>query len=547
MVSKLLQRLYRQSFAPVGRKFSELTVANSSTKLGENTLTGRILLYFDSSVPEQLKTPKSEEIQLLHHIKAASNYTMQIKSTEQLKNLFLLANDPQCINTTNELLNAFKRLDSECCCRLNTMETKDVLDILRLYARIVPSRLNRFTFYETAIDKLSENLGVLTKNELLQLIFFVGQQKKSRQSQNILRECLKRIDEKFINELTAEELCIICNATFKTTTRISDKMFLNRVKVFINENLYILKDPAVFITLVKTIRQNQCQDDNVLSTISCAVFFNKTLQYYGFAAMCHILALYADYMYYDENILKHFSSRCIDELKNSKLADPRTYLTEQIRDKDLKRFLWSLSRLGYNLDADIIKVVVIPNIIERIQKGELRNDLHSMVDIVLYLWMMNYQALELLSYVLVEKNLKNIYASDFTRRLNILLTAIFFENRPVFRDFNITIKGNPNFNKNEQIRKRPTLKRVFDNLKVILPKTELSKFEFNSQIPYFEIIGITGFKKNIYKAVNVEVLDEFTSLRNTDSSPSGLMQMKLRILNGLEEGLIVVSFLFSVL
>lgn len=545
MGSKLLQRFFYKSFVPLGLKFSKLAVGNNSTKLERSTLTGRILLYFDSSIAEQTTTPKNEEVQILHQIKRGSNYNLQVKSTEQLKTLLSLTNDPRCINTTNELFNAFKRLDSECCCRLSTMETKEILDILRLYAKMVPTRLNQFTFYETAIDRLSENLEVLTKSELLQLIFVVGQQKKNRKSQNILRKCLKRMDEHFIKELSAEELCIICNATFKTTTRISDKMFLNSAKVFINDNLYILKDPAVFITLVKTIRQNQCQDDNVLSTISCAVFFNKTLQYYGFAAMCHILALYADYMYYDENILKYFSLKCIDELRKSKLTHPRKYLTEQVRDKDLKRFLWCLSRLGYNLDADIIRMDIVPKIVERIQKGDLRNDLHSMVEIILYLWMMNYQAVELLPYVLLEKNIEIIYATDLTRRLNTLLTVIFFENRPVFRDLNIKIKGSPSFNKGEQIRKRPILKRVFDNLKVILPKTELTKLEFNSQIPYFEIVGITGLKKNIYKAVNVEVLDEFTSLRNTESKPSGLMQMKLRILNGFEEGLIVVSFIIS--
>lgn len=546
MVSKIFQRVFLQRFAPHRRNFSDLIVGNYSTKLDSNTLTSRILLYFDPKVSEQVKSLKSdEEMQVLYHIKKGTNCNLHVKSTEDIKKMFLLTSDSDCINSKIDLLNVFKKLDSECCSRLRTLKTKEILDILRLYIKIVPTKATQFTFYEIATNKLSESLETLTKSELLQLIFFVGQQKKNSKSQSILRKCIRLMNEQFIKELTAEEMCIICNSTFKTSTRINNKMFLDSVKAFINNNLYILKDPAIFISLVKTVRQNQCPDDNLLSTITCAIFFNRTLQYYDFTAMCHILALYADYMYYDENILMHFSIKCIDALKNSELIHRKAHFTEQIRDKDIKRFLWSLSRLGHHLDANTIRTIVIPKIIERIQKGALKDDVHSMVDLVLYLWMMNYQAIELLPYILLQNTINNIYESHLTKRLNILLTAIYFENRPVFRDYNMKMQRSSTFDKEEQIRKRPILTRIFSNLKVILPKTELSKFEFSCQIPYLEIVGIIGFKKNIYKAMNIEILDEFTSLRNTESRPSGLMQMKLRILDGFEEGLIVVSFLIS--
>lgn len=501
-------------------------------------------MYFDPNILNQTKLFKSEEVQMLNHVKTNFNYKLQDKNIDDLRSLFLLANDPRYITNQNEFLKVFETLDLECYLRLQSMETKDIFDILRIYVQITPGKIVKHKFYGGAINKLSQEIDELTKNELLQFMFFLGLQKKNKKAQSILRTCMKKMNDDFIKALSPEELCVICSATFKTTTKITNKPFLNRVKDFINDNLYILKDPAIFITLVKTIRQNQCQDDNLLSTISCAVFFNKTLQYYGFAAMCHILALYADYLYHDPNILKYFSAKCVEELQNSELVHRRAYLTEQIRDKDLKRLLWCLSRLGYGLDVDTIKTDLIPNVVERIQKGGLHKDPHSLVEIILYLWMMNYQAVELLPYVLTQENVNYIYESNLNKRLNLLLTAIYFENRPVFRNLNVKIRGSPRFDKEDQVNKRPVLKRVFDGLKVILPKTELNKFEFTSQIPYIQIVGITGFKKNIYKAVHVEVLDEETSLKNSDSLPTGLMQMKLRILDGSEEGLVVVRSAF---
>lgn len=541
MIFKVLERLFVHNFASSRRKFCQLSLGNYSVKLDQNTLTGRILYYFDPNVSKQAKNLKNEEVQILQHIKNGIAYNLQDKSTEEIRNLLLLTDDPHCVRNKYEFLKVFEKLDSECFFRVDKLEAKDILDILRIYMQVTPTKLIQFKFYEAAINKLRENIYALTKNELLQFMFFVGHQKKDKKAQSILRKCMQRVNEEFINILTVEELCVICNATFKTTTRISNKLFLNRVKDFINDNLCVLKDPAIFITFVKTLRQNQCQDDDLLSTISCAVFFNKTLQYYSFGTICHILALYADYMYYDENVLKHFTTQCIAELKKSHLTHRTTYFTQQIRDKDLKRLLWCLSRLGYNLDANTIRAYIIPNIVERIQKGDLSKDRHSLVEIILYLWLMNYQAVELLPYALTQESVSFIHESHLTKRLNLLLTAIYFENRPIFRELNIKLRGLSNFDKEQQIRSRPVLRRVMDCLKVIVSKSDLSKFEYTSQIPYVDIVGITGFRKNIYKTVHVEVLDDTICLKNTECRPSGLAQMKLRILDGFEEALIVVS------
>lgn len=80
-----------------------------------------------------------------------------------------------------------------------------------------------------------------------------------------------------------------------------------------------------------------------------------------------------------------------------------------------------------------------------------------------------------------------------------------------------------------------------DNLTEIRRKHDINKFELNCQIPGLNIVGITGYKKNIYKVVHIEVLDEYTTLKNVENMPTGLMQLKLRLLEKQNEALIVVS------
>lgn len=125
-------------------------------------------------------------------------------------------------------------------------------------------------------------------------------------------------------------------------------------------------------------------------------------------------------------------------------------------------------------------------------------------------------------------------------RLNLLLNLIYFENKPLYKEINTSTQGNPMFNREVHIERRPVLIRVLENLKAIQSKNDINKFEINFQIPYLSIAGITGYKKNIYKAVYLEVLDDYVCVKNCDCRPSGLMKLKLRILQGFEEALIVV-------
>lgn len=391
------------------RSYTTRTQAGDKiVELNEETLTGRFLTYLNSN-KTKLNEFRNEEIDMLSKLKRNTAHNLQYCSTEEVRNLLLLAKDPNFITKKWEFIKVFAALDLECSNRLEKLQPKTILDFLNIYMQIIPNRIVECTFYQLGIDHLSANIENLTKSELVQFIFYAGLRKRDKRTQGIIKSCLKHLKKETIQELSCEELCIICNATFKTSTKVTNKHFLNKVKNYLNDNLNLLKDPAVFITLIKTIRHNHYEDDNLLSTISCTIFFNKTMECYSFAAMCHILALYADWLYYEEELLKHFCNKCIEELKNFELNHKYTYITRYIRDKDIKRFLWSLSTLGYGeVDCDVVQNTIIPKIVERITEGELSKDPESLVEMMLYLWMMNYQAVELVPYIFTNKNIARI-------------------------------------------------------------------------------------------------------------------------------------------
>lgn len=116
---------------------------------------------------------------------------------------------------------------------------------------------------------------------------------------------------------------------------------------------------------------------------------------------------------------------------------------------------------------------------------------------------------------------------------------MFYEDKKLYN----TIRLSPfrsEYDMSFQIKKRPMLQEILKNLKTIATKHDINKFDLNCQIPGLNIIGITGYSNTIHKVVHIELLDQYTTMKNTDNEPTGLMQLKLRLLEKFDEALIVV-------
>lgn len=406
---KVLQLWRLQRCANYSQCYLSRKLHHFAEELSESTLTHRLFYYVNNKSDQTVKLTHSDEkviLELLKHqnLKEINKYDTQTL----LSALTSLAKSHTIINKVS-IIALVNTLDSECCQRLNNLTNKEVLAYLNLFMKFIPEKITKTNFYKLALKHLVYSSD-LKDNNLVQLMFFIGLMKKNKVAQQMLRKCMKCFDIEFINNLSTEEICVICNSTFKTSTKINNKVFLDKIHNFLNNNLYLFKDPAIFITMLKSIRHNRYQNDDLLTIF---FNFNKTLQYYSFPALCHILALYSDYFFYDENLLKITTVRCLELLKGAQYISKNTYLLQQPRLKDIKRLLWCLSNLNFkHLDKCDIETVILPQVMIRIEAGEGNNDLISLIEMCLYLWMMDFRPYDLIKYCLSKENLKKI-ASKF--------------------------------------------------------------------------------------------------------------------------------------
>lgn len=379
-----------------------------SSRLNENTFTGRLLCYLDQNANKLSHNAVQIETQTLFDAlrKNERRTSLQKLSVWEIENVL------SSISKSTEFEQIFVYLDLECSRRVNSLGYGDIFRLLNSFARFVPNRVVRSGFYKRAMKKLYEDLDYLSPGDLMNFCFYVGLQKKNDDAQKMFKMCFKRIDFK---QLSVEELCIVCNTAFKTSTKITNKHFLSCIVNVISNNLFLLKDPALFVSLIKTIRHNRFQNDDLLSTITCTIFFNRTIEYYTFASLVHILALYADYLWFDENILKLFVERAVTLIKNTKITGHPTTIPEKIRNKDLNRLLWAVSNLGYQIDPNLLSEIIVPNILTRIENGEYSKTIDLLMETILYLWILNYQATELIPHALTKMNLQYVKGKSVFR------------------------------------------------------------------------------------------------------------------------------------
>lgn len=382
------------------RKYKTI-LGDKVTELGEKTLTGRLLMYFNNfnGTTNQVKEPTTKFEQINFN---ALNF--KHCNIEEIKSSIKYLD----ISQNFSKLRLLQTLDKECSKRLRHMKTTDIFEILHIFMNKLPNRIIELNFYNVSLLELCNRLQYLNKNEIVQYIFYIGLRKKDSRCHEVVRECLNHLSKSGLDKLTTEDLCVICNSTFKTTTRINEE-FLSKIITYIHSNLELFNDPAFFITFLKSIRHNRYQNEELLSTMTCTIFFNNTLKHYSFSALCHILAIYSDYLYYDENILNVFAQKCISLLKCSHYKTKKEHMSAQPRLKDIKRLLWCLSNLNYNgLEISDIKNVIIPSILQRVEQGDVEDNFSTLIEISLYLWMLNYRAFELLPYFLNKNIIESI-------------------------------------------------------------------------------------------------------------------------------------------
>uniref|UniRef100_A0A1Y1M8N7 RAP domain-containing protein n=1 Tax=Photinus pyralis TaxID=7054 RepID=A0A1Y1M8N7_PHOPY len=506
------------------RNYTKTLLGDSITPLTENTLLGRMLVYLNNANDKRSsQLDGSSTVDSLIHGKTSNLHNLNV---DQIANLFYTASVSVLSQNKQHLRKVLDKLDVECCLRLTNMEPNNILKLLSAFMHVVPNRITEYKFYNYATDDIDRCLEVCSKQDIIKFIFYIGLQKKMKKAQVILRKCLRTVNQQYLERLTVEDLCIICNSTYRTNTKFTNANLLEKVKQTLNENLSLLKDPALLITLIKTIKHNNYQDEDLLTTISCTIFFNKTLQYYTFTAICHLLSLYSEYLYYDEELFNLFIPHCIQLLQGAIIRSHTAHLTEHMRTKDVKIFLSSISRLNCVVDSEALEKAVTANLQQRITLDKI--ELDQFIEILLCMWMLKCRPYDLLTSVLTSQNIAIVYQKHprAVQHLNLLISAIETEDPDLFTRLHLQSVPSDFVNYELQMKSRPLLQKIYDALK---SSTSVDRVELAAQVPHLNIVGLTVFK-NDQKAVNIELLDGYCCVKNQDCHPNGYMQLKLRIL-----------------
>ena len=382
-------------------------ISDNVPALNEESFVGRIVHYlndYNKTNNDKVNvTPTPEIGNILKNLKANRINTLNNLKEKQIEELLLALRTPTGVINW-QFRKIIDVIDDECCSRINVWDISSLLKLLNVYVQVIPCQVATNKFFHTALTHISKYIQYLNREEILQFVFYVGLPKgKSKSKQAMLKACLKQLTSNDIRTLSIEELCIICNATFRSSTKISNGTILEKIREMLNENLYLLRDPALLVTLIKTVRHNRYQDDDLLNTLSCAIMFNRTIESYNFMTLCHVMALFVDYGFYHGTLLKLYLNECLKYLKTD-VSENWQHRPEEIRPKDITRFLWILSTLGYDDDCGIFEEIVVPTIVRKIERGAYENDTEELINSVLYLWMLDYQAVALLPIIFTQEN-----------------------------------------------------------------------------------------------------------------------------------------------
>lgn len=380
--------------------FHQNLTGDKIVRLDENSLQPRILKYFGECITCD-KTEFNDHSITLNDYRADN---LSKVDNNKLAYLIFCLSRPELKRKDFRI--CINNLDKECCIRLPKLTTPEIFNYLNNFMYYIPHIITRLTFYTKVIERMNFFIEHCSKIELLQLCFYVGLQKKSRESQIILRECLQKFNQKHLNNLNLNDLVILCNSAYKTSTKIESQRIIDKIVNTLYNNLSVFNDAAVCVTLIKSLRHNKYRSEELLATISHTIFFNNTIKYYNFTACTHILALYADTLHYDDNLFNLLSDKCVLCLSDTKSIKSRNeHFTKQIRVKDVARFLWSLSYIGYdNLSETIFSNYIEPLLDAYIGLGQLDKNIEHFIDSLLSMWIFGYQPSIKLFSTIITKN-----------------------------------------------------------------------------------------------------------------------------------------------
>lgn len=427
----------------------------------------------------------------------------------------------------NKFVGVINEIDRECMARLNEMELDDILAVLYSFMYTIPNKITKLDFYKQGIQQclrlFNENS---TKNHFVQICFYLGLWKKNRISTDLMRTFMEENLNKFIDELSSTDFAIVSNSAFRTSTLIDVPEFSKKLESHIIEMKEI--NLPMLVTLIKSARHNRIRSPEINEKIRNFIL-NSEISSIELTGFVHLFAYFADARTKDDKLIKFIAKESMKSIrKESENIENHVKIPTPIRPKDLSLLLWSASQLNCNCIDEHDAEILLNLIFSKIDKLEYRWSIDELIDSTLSLWTMNYKSSELVEKIigLPEFNRPtnpDKIKIDSRKKLLLACSEIEGSSKITKKSFEETF-GAARFLTDKRIE----LKRVFNILMELKEEFGIKHVMYVAQVKHLNMAGILvdfGDSK-----LNFEIFDKTNTLEDL-STPTGLFQMKIRLLN----------------
>lgn len=293
---------------------------------------------------------------------------------------------------TRNLIEVWAALDDACLERVNRWTPDETLSFIALFYMLNVSKVSDFC--RKGLIKLAAKAKGLTREQLVQTMFFVGIQRKSPHDVHNLEVQLSNIFTQF----SVDELAIISMGFFKSRTPLRSVELVKKIIQKIMENPRDIHEVSL-AALLKIVRYSMRMPSTDCIALMYELLGVLKHEVPRLSVMCNVhIALLGT-----SKLILH--KDCLDSVAEISLKR-----FSETRLKDLERLVLTYGTLNYlpQTQEDFID-----RIIEELRKperqAEIQNHGKTFACCVSYLGLLGKYPVDLISQVLSEEFLKNTY------------------------------------------------------------------------------------------------------------------------------------------
>ncbi|XP_076330885.1 FAST kinase domain-containing protein 5, mitochondrial [Tachypleus tridentatus] len=305
-------------------------------------------------------------------------------------------------------------LKTECAKRVFKWPVDTSLYVLDALFIVLGEDIFSHYMFKNFLYSVEKNIEDITEFQLVQLLFILGVN-KSAPKDLMLRLLAKT--ESMCKNIAKNEWGIICQALFKTKTKITSTALLNHIAEVTVSSLDGI-DRFSLVSILKALRHAQFYHKQLVHKIQ--EYIAKNIKSFNFVECVHFMAMFSSIDVYSKDAFFYLEEQAVDNLKRelemiSSRRKESHYLkmhpSERIRVKDLARFLWSVSHVHHVVHTPNFFHAIYQIIDKKLTEGDYIKNPHLLLD--------SLQSLAVVEQF-PEVFLKEVFKASFIQRLQKL-------------------------------------------------------------------------------------------------------------------------------